>query len=53
MSNKPRAYINGLRSGNSFVVNGDLINDLDFTIAARNESENSATMGQELVLKQK
>ncbi len=49
-ANKPRAYINGLRSGNSFVVNGDLINALDFTIVDRKCPKNTATMGQELVL---
>ena len=46
-----QSYINGLRSGNSFVVSGDLINALDFTIFDRSYPKNRATMGQELVLR--
>ncbi len=40
----PQAIVNGLRSGNSFVVTGDLINALDFN------ANQSATMGQTLTV---
>ncbi len=45
--------INGLRSGNSFSVHGDLINELDFRVfhgnSVKNQSgTNSATMGETL-----
>ncbi|HEX7714937.1 MAG TPA: hypothetical protein VF531_13065 [Bacillota bacterium] len=39
------SLIDGLRSGNSFAVQGELINALDFNAAANNEQ---ATMGQAL-----
>ncbi len=47
--------IKGLRSGNSFSVHGDLINELDFRIfhgaSIKNPSEtNSATMGETLAV---
>jgi hypothetical protein len=40
-----QSIINGLRSGNSFVVEGDLIDGLEFTATS---TSNSATMGQTL-----
>ncbi len=40
-----QSIIDGLRSGNSWVVEGDLINQLDFTIES---NEVSATMGETL-----
>lgn len=45
--------VNGLRSGNAFVVHGDLINELDFRAfpgsSVKNQSgNNSATMGETL-----
>ena len=45
--------VNGLRSGNAFSVNGDLINELDFRVfhgnSVKNQSgTNSATMGETL-----
>jgi hypothetical protein len=44
--------INGLRSGNSFSVHGDLINALDFRVfhgaSTRNQGNNSATIGETL-----
>jgi len=40
-----RDLIAGLRSGNSFIVHGDLINALDFSARSKGES---ATMGQTL-----
>lgn len=42
-----QALVDGLHSGNSFAVIGDLINALDFSI----KSEGTATMGQTLVTK--
>lgn len=39
--------VEGMRSGNSYSVNGELISDLQFTI---NKDNNSATMGQELTV---
>jgi hypothetical protein len=41
----PQAIVNGLRSGNSFVVMGDLIEALDFRAQSGNEN---ATMGETL-----
>jgi hypothetical protein len=41
----PQAIVDGLRSGNSFVVSGDLINALDFQVE---QGGRSATMGQTL-----
>lgn len=43
------ALLKGLRSGNSFSVFGDLIDDLDFKLESGNK--NSVTMGQTLVAK--
>lgn len=37
--------VNGMRSGNSYSVNGELISDLQFTV---NKADSVATMGQEL-----
>ncbi|MEI6127159.1 MAG: hypothetical protein WCQ99_11470, partial [Pseudomonadota bacterium] len=44
-TSSPRAYIDGLRSGNIFAVSGDLINALDFKVIDRSFPLNSATMG--------
>lgn len=44
-NNDYQALVNGMRSGNSFAVLGDLINGLDFQI----KSGKTATMGQTLV----
>jgi hypothetical protein len=41
----PQSVVNGMRSGNAWVVNGDLINALKFTAA---DTAHSATMGQTL-----
>lgn len=41
----PQAIVDGLRSGNSFVVEGDLINALDFQAG---QGTTTATMGQTL-----
>jgi hypothetical protein len=52
--NDPQAIVDGLRSGNSFVVEGDLIDGLDFQIGPsgiqgwRQGTDDSATMGQSL-----
>ncbi|MEE4111531.1 MAG: hypothetical protein V2I40_01870 [Desulfobacteraceae bacterium] len=45
---KPQDIIDGLRSGNAYVVQGDLIEDLQFTAKAKNKT---ATMGQKLQVK--
>ena len=37
--------VEGMRSGNSYAVNGELISDLDFTVY---NSDDNATMGEEL-----
>jgi hypothetical protein len=42
--------LNGLRSGNSYCVHGDLINALRFSVSS---SSDTATMGQELILDKK
>jgi hypothetical protein len=47
--------VNALRSGNSFSVHGDIINDLDFKVfhgsSTRNRSNNNfATMGETLIV---
>jgi hypothetical protein len=42
----PRAIVNGLRSGNNYVVMGNLISDLDFTI--QDKTGKPAVMGQTL-----
>ena len=44
----PQSYVDGLRSGNSFVVNGDLIDSLVFEIEPLNSNVVYATMGQTL-----
>jgi hypothetical protein len=45
----PQSYVDGLRSGNSFIVNGDLIDSLIFEIAPQNNTSNLvAKMGQTL-----
>jgi hypothetical protein len=44
----PQAILNGLRSGNTFVVTGDLVNALDFHVE---QGERSATMGETLRLR--
>jgi hypothetical protein len=44
----PQDIIDALRSGNGYVVQGDLIEELKFTAQAKNEK---ATMGQTLVVK--
>ncbi|EFK08897.1 conserved hypothetical protein [delta proteobacterium NaphS2] len=44
----PQDVIDGLRSGNSYVVQGDLIEELEFTVQAKKET---ATMGQKLYVK--
>jgi len=46
--NNPLSYVDGLRSGNSFVVNGDLIDSLVFEIEPLNSNGVYATMGQTL-----
>lgn len=46
--NTPQSIVDGLRSGNSFAVQGDLINALDFTAQA---GQAKATMGQDLQVK--
>ncbi len=49
--NDPQAILDGLRSGNSFVVEGDLIDGLDFTVQAPPPGQNlwrKATMGETL-----
>lgn len=46
--NNPQSYVDGLRSGNSFVVNGDLIDSLIFEIKPVNSNGVYATMGQTL-----
>ena len=49
----PQAIVDGLRSGNSFVVEGDLIDGLDFEASPTGWSSHfgaSATMGQSLVV---
>jgi hypothetical protein len=48
-SENPTAFdiIDGLSSGNSYVVMGDLIQELEFTVAANG---NTATMGQKLFI---
>ena len=43
----PRSIIDGMRSGNTFVVHGDLINALDFTAS---DGKSKATMGGELIV---
>jgi len=43
--NTPQAVVDGMRSGNVFVVNGDLIDGLKFTVGA---GRKSSTMGQTL-----
>lgn len=44
--------VNGLRSGNAYSVHGDLINELDFKVQARNHhDEETATMGETLYVK--
>lgn len=44
--------LNGLRSGNSFAVHGDLINDLDFSVMFKSPyGSRSATMGETLSVK--
>jgi len=48
--NNPQAYVDGLRSGNSYVVNGDLIDSLLFEIVPMNTNGVMATMGQTLPL---
>nr|WP_319397499.1 T9SS type A sorting domain-containing protein [uncultured Carboxylicivirga sp.] len=40
-----KAIINGLRSGNSWIVTGDLIDELNFTVS---DARSGATMGQTL-----
>ncbi|MGC7873224.1 hypothetical protein ACPUYX_17075 [Desulfosporosinus sp. SYSU MS00001] len=45
-NNNYQYLIDGMRSGNSFIALGDLINGLDFKI----KSGNTATMGQTLVI---
>ncbi|MEE4112586.1 MAG: hypothetical protein V2I40_07195, partial [Desulfobacteraceae bacterium] len=47
---KPQDIIDGMRSGNSFTVMGDLIDDLEFTIS-RNANGKGATMGETLTVK--
>lgn len=42
-----QSIVNGLRSGNSFAVHGDLINALDFTAKSKGSQ---ATMGQSLAV---
>ncbi len=55
----PQAIVNGLRSGNSYVVEGDLIKDLDFHVnssaafPAGSLKAGRASMGQELIVTQK
>jgi hypothetical protein len=39
----PQAVVNGMRSGDSFITNGDLIDGLKFTVTS---GKKSATMGQ-------
>jgi hypothetical protein len=46
--NSAQAIVNGLRSGNNFIVNGDLINGLDFQAGYKCWS---ATMGQTLYMR--
>jgi hypothetical protein len=49
----PQAIVDGLRSGNSFVVEGDLIDGLDFVASSGgrySHSNDSATMGQTLAV---
>lgn len=46
--NSPQAIVDALRSGNSFSVQGDLINALDFNVSAGSAK---ATMGGELRVK--
>jgi hypothetical protein len=46
-----QGIVNGLRSGNSFAVQGDLINALDFKI--KNRKNQVANMGSNLILKNK
>jgi uncharacterized protein YjdB len=45
-----QAVIDGLRSGNTWVVTGDLIDSLDYSIASANVPSNVAVMGQKLTL---
>lgn len=45
--NNQQAIVDGLRSGNSFAVEGDLINSLDFKVQGNGSS---ATMGQTLTV---
>jgi hypothetical protein len=47
MKPTPQAVLNGMRSGNSFVVQGDLIRDLDFTIKGPGLPAN---MGEKLTI---
>lgn len=49
----PQAIVDGLRSGNSFVVEGDLINGLAFQADSSNGNHDGVTMGQSLMLKKK
>jgi hypothetical protein len=44
-----QSIVNGLRSGNSFIVNGDLINALDFTVTNQSSGQ-IAGMGQYLAM---
>jgi hypothetical protein len=45
----PQDVIDGLRSGNAYVVQGDLIEELEFTAQSKSEQ---ATMGQTLYVKE-
>ncbi len=46
-----RDVVNGLRSGNAYVVHGDLISKLDFNVFENHGGEQSATMGETLRVK--
>jgi len=50
-TDNPKSFIDGLRSGNSFMVEGDLINALDFYVVDRSNYDNFASMGEDLKLK--
>jgi len=50
-TDSPKEFIKGLRSGNSFMVEGDLINALNFYVIDRSNNDNFASMGGDLKLK--
>ena len=47
----PQAFFDGLRSGNAFVVTGDLIDFLDFTVNGKTMGQTAVAKGNEALIK--